>query len=97
MYVIWGQRTFGLPRCLSTKDLPITAGDAGDVGSIPGLGRAPGGGNGNPLSMFAWRIPWTEEPGGLRSVGWPRVRHDWAHVHTAQLFAVGWSCVLQGV
>ena len=40
MYVIWGQRTFGLPRCLSTKDLPITAGDAGDVGSIPGLGRA---------------------------------------------------------
>ena len=25
---------------------------------------------------FAWRIPWTEEPGGLQSMGWQRVRHD---------------------
>ena len=35
--------------------------NAGDPGSIPGLGRFPGGGNGNPLQ----RIPWTEEPGKL--------------------------------
>ena len=27
-------------------------------------------------SMFAWEIPWTEEPGGLQSVGSERVRHD---------------------
>ena len=26
-------------------------------------------------SIFAWRIPWTEEPGGLQSTGSPRVRH----------------------
>ena len=26
----------------------------------------------------AWRIPWREEPGGLQSVGWQRVRHNWA-------------------
>ena len=28
--------------------------------------------------VFAWRIPWTEEPGGLQSIGSQRVRHDWA-------------------
>ena len=31
------------------KNLPVNAGDAGDIGSIPGLGRFPGEGNGNPL------------------------------------------------
>ena len=31
------------------KNLPAKAGDAGDVGSVPGSGRSPGGGNGNPL------------------------------------------------
>ena len=29
-------------------------------------------------SIFAWRIPWTEEPGGLQSIGSQRVRHDWS-------------------
>ena len=29
-------------------------------------------------STLAWRIPWTEEPGGLQSTGSQRVRHDWA-------------------
>ena len=34
-------------------------------------------------SILAWRIPWTEEPGGLQSVGSQRVRHDWLiHTHT---------------
>ena len=43
--------------------------NAGDTGSIHGSGRSPGGGHGNPLSTLAWRIPWTEEPGGLQSMG----------------------------
>ena len=30
---------------------------------------SPGEGNGNPLSILAWEIPWTEEPGGLQSMG----------------------------
>ena len=30
----------------------------------PWVGRSPGKGNGNPLYIFAWEIPWTEEPGG---------------------------------
>ena len=29
-------------------------------------------------SSLAWEIPWTEEPGGLQSMGWQRLRHDWA-------------------
>ena len=29
-------------------------------------------------STLAWKIPWTEEPGGLQSMGLLRVRHDWA-------------------
>ena len=40
---------------------------AGDASSIPGSGRSPGEGNGNPSSILAWRVPWEEEPGGLYS------------------------------
>ena len=51
-------------------NLPANAGDLRDAGSIPGLGRSSGGGRGNWL---AWRIPWTEEPGGLPSTGLQRI------------------------
>ena len=51
--------------------------DAGDPGSIPGLERPPGGGNGNPR-QYSWGIPWTGEAGGLQSMGWERVRHNLA-------------------
>ena len=39
----------GFPGGSVVKNLPASAGDSGDVGSIPGWGRSPGGGNGNPL------------------------------------------------
>ena len=58
------------------KTRPAGAGDARDEGSIPGSGRSPGIGNGNPLSILAWKITWTEEPGELQPVGSQRVRHD---------------------
>ena len=32
-------------------------------------------------SILAWRIPWTEEPGGLQPMGWQGVRHDWMTLH----------------
>ena len=32
----------------------------------------------NHFNIVAWKIPWTEEPGGLQSMGLQRVRHDWA-------------------
>ena len=50
--------------------------NAGDVGSIPGSGRSPGEGNDYPSTILAWKIPWTEEPGGLQSMGSQRVGHD---------------------
>ena len=50
--------------------------NVGDLGSIPGLGRSPGEGNGTQPSILAWRTPWTEEPGGLQSMMLPRVGHD---------------------
>ena len=40
-----------------------------DPDSIPGLGRSPGEGNGNPLQYIAWKIPWTEESRRLQSMG----------------------------
>ena len=58
------------------KNPPASAGDIRDVGLIPGSGRSPGGGNGTPLSILAWEIPWSEEPGGLQSMGPQRVGHD---------------------
>jgi len=54
---------------------------AGDAGSIPQSGRSPGEGNGNPLYFLAWKIPWTEEPCGLQSMGSQRVGHNSA-MHT---------------
>ena len=39
------------------KNLPASAGDTGDTGSIPGLGRFPGGGNGNPLQYSCLENP----------------------------------------
>ena len=50
---------------LVVKNLPANSGDLRDVNSIPGSGRAPGGGHGTHSSILAWRIPGTEEPGGL--------------------------------
>ena len=50
---------------LVAKNPPAKAGDARDVGSIPGLGRSPRGGNGNPLQYSCLENPMEEEPGGL--------------------------------
>ena len=46
--------------------------NAGNAGSIPGWGRSPRGGNSNHSSILAWKISWTEEPGGSRK----RVRQN---------------------
>ena len=43
------QKALGLPWWLSGKESVCNAGDAVDMGSIPGLERSPGGGHGNPL------------------------------------------------
>ena len=46
-----------LPMALVVKNLPVSAGDIIDVGSIPGSGRSPGGGHGNPLQYSCLEHP----------------------------------------
>ena len=55
----------GTPMWLSGKE---SACSVPDVGLIPGSGRSPGKGNGNPLQYSCLEIPWTEEPGRLQSM-----------------------------
>ena len=50
--------------------------NVGDLGSIPGWEDPLEEGMAIHFSILAWRIPWTEKPGGLQSIGWQRVRHD---------------------
>ena len=73
------------------KNPPANARDTRDVSLIPGLGRSPGGGHGNLLQYSCWKIPWTEEPGGLQVHGvknsgtWLNVfvhAHTHTHTHT---------------
>ena len=57
------------------KNLPASAGDAGDTGSILGLGRSPGKGYGSPFQYSCLGNPWTEEPDRLQFMGPKRVGH----------------------
>ena len=58
------------------SDGRVSACSAGDLGSIPGLGRSPGEGNGNPLQYSCLENSRTEELGRLQSMGSQRVGHD---------------------
>ena len=53
----------GFPDGLSSEEEPSC--NAGDPGSIPGSGRRPKVGSGNPLQYSCLENSWTEEPGGL--------------------------------
>ena len=63
------------------KESACSAGDTGDVGFIP---------QEYPLekdmathsNIIAWKIPWSEEPGGLQSIGSQKIRHNWVTEHT---------------
>ena len=65
----------GFPGGSDGKD---SAGYTGDLGSIPGSGRSPGGGRGYPLQYSCLKIPKTEDPHGLQLMGSQRVGHYWA-------------------
>ena len=56
----------GFPHSSVGKE---SACNAGDLGWIPGSGRAPGEGMAPYSSILSWRTPWIEEPGGLQSTG----------------------------
>ena len=61
----------GFPGGPSGKNPPASVGEVRDTDLIPQLEN-----HGNPLSILAWRIPWTEESGGLQPIVLQRVGHD---------------------
>ena len=76
---------WGFPSGTVVKNLPANAGDMRDVGLIPGLGRSPGGGNGNPLQFSCLENPMDR---GAQCLGSQRVGHDQSNVarkHTDSL------------
>ena len=71
-------RNMGFPGSSEVKNLPVTqetAHSAGDVGLIPQPGRFPEKEKATQSCILAWKIPWTEEPGGYSPWG-VRVRCD---------------------
>ena len=72
----WGKGggAWGFPGSSAGKE---SACSAGDLGSIPGWGRAPGERMATCSSILAWRIPWTEEPGRLQSTGLQELDTTW--------------------
>ena len=65
--------SFGFP---GGSEVKASASNVGYLGSIPGSGRSPGEGNGNPLQYSCLENPWTEKPSRLQSTGSQRVGHD---------------------
>ena len=63
----------GLPWWMNSKESTYNVGAVGDMGSIPGSGRFPGGRHGNPLQYscleYSSSVPWKEEPGRLQFIG----------------------------
>ena len=70
------------------RNLPANAGDLRDVDLIPGSGEALEMEMATHSSILAWRIPWTEAPGGLQSTGLHRVRQDRSILAHAEVLLV---------
>ena len=62
--------------------------NAGDLGLVPGSGRSLEEGMATHSRILAWRIPWTEEPRGLQSMGSKKVGHDWVTNTSLQHYTV---------
>ena len=71
MFAVYFMHILGMPRWLRGKE---SACNAGDAGSIPGLQDLLEEGMATHCSILAWEIPWTEEPGGVQSVGLQKSR-----------------------
>ena len=67
------------------KNPPANAGDVRDVGSVSGLGRSPGGTNGNAFQHSCLGNPTNTEACGLQSMGSHRVGHNLATEHVGYL------------
>ena len=72
----------GLPDVSVDKESACSAGDTGDEGLMPGLGKSPGEGNGNPLLYSCLESPCTDEPGVLQSKGLQTVGQEEMRIKT---------------
>ena len=70
------RKVYILPGFPGSSDGKESVCNVGDLGSIPGLGRFPGEGHGNPLQYSCLENPMTGEPDGLPCIGLQRVRHN---------------------
>ena len=61
---------------LVVKNPPASAGDIRNMGLIPGSGRFMEEAMATHFSILAWRIPWSEKPDSLQSIGLQRVGRD---------------------
>ena len=68
----------GFPGGASGKESACNAGELRNMGSIPELGRSPGGGHGNPLQYSCLENSVERGACGLQFIGSQTVRHDWA-------------------
>ena len=84
MYNIWG-----FPGGLVIKNLPANAGDTEDVGSIPGLGRSPGGGNGNPFQYSCLGNP----RGACLSGGKESDTTERMNMHVCNMYVCMYGCL----
>ena len=71
----------GFPGGSVVKNLPANAGDAKNVGSLPGSGRPPGEGNGNPLQYSCLENRMDRGTWQLQSMGSERLRHSRARIN----------------
>ena len=75
-------RLLGLPKWLSGKESSSQCQRCRRHRFDPWVGKIPWRRKWQSTRILAWRTPWTEEPGGLQSIGSKRVRQDWATEHT---------------
>ena len=73
IYCVLMGKELGFPGGSVVKNTPA---NAGDTSSIPGWENPLDRGMATPSSIPAWKIPWTEEPGGLQFMGSQRIGHD---------------------
>ena len=69
----------GFPGGSDNKE---SACNAGDLGSVPGLGRSPEKKMATHSSILAWEMPQTEKPGRLQSMGWQKSWTQVSNTHT---------------
>ena len=89
-YLILGVGGTGLSRWLDSKEPACQWQKHKTCGFDPGVGKIPWRRAWQPTPVFSRRIPWTEEPGKLQSIGLQRVPHDWSHLAHMH---VGWPAL----